>query len=188
MLIGYGETQMAGCRNQPLLCLGILKFLMLLSLFLPGLSLSAQTLEITLVDGRNGHPMVRASSYVNVWVGTERKEAIAIPTDGKGVARLHLTLNASEVNIPNTQNSGSIVVDRPIVKYDESFRINAPYVLCGSGGSKYSWLGLANFSTQEILHHGYASPNTCGKVTVSPHPGQVILFVRPLKWWEKLKQ
>jgi hypothetical protein len=153
-----------------------------------GVSLSAQTLEIKLVDGRNGRPVVGASSYVNVWVGTERKEAIAIPADGKGVARLQLTLNTGEVNIPNSKNSGSIVVDHPIVKYDESFRINTPYVLCGSEGSNYSWLRSENFSTKEILHHGYASPNTCGKITVSPQPGQVILFVRPLTWWEKLKQ
>jgi hypothetical protein len=132
--------------------------------------------------------MVGTSSYVNVWVGTERKEAIAVPTDGKGVARIQLTLNVGEVNIPNSKNSGSIVVDHPIVKYDESLRINTPYVLCGSGGSNYSWLRSGNFSTKEILHHGYASPNTCGKVTVSPQPGRVILFVRPLSWWEKLKQ
>jgi hypothetical protein len=132
--------------------------------------------------------MVGTSSYVNVWVGTERKEAIAVPTDGKGVARLQLTLNTGEVNIPNSKNSGSIVVDHPIVKYDESLRINTPYVLCGSEGSNYSWLRSENFSTKEILHHGYASPNTCGRVTVSPQPGQVILFVRPLTWWEKLKQ
>src|SRR5258707_5336785 len=86
-----------------------------------------------------------ASSYVNVWVGTERKEAIAVPTDGKGVARLQLTLNTGEVNIPNSKNSGSIVVDHPIVKYDESFRINTPYVQCGSEGSNYSWLRSENF-------------------------------------------
>lgn len=188
MLIGYDETQMAGCRNQPLLCFRILKFMMVLFLILAGVSLSAQTIEIKLVDGRSGRPMVGASSHVNVWVGTERKEAIAIPTDGKGIARLQLTLNASEVNIPNTPNSGSIVVDHPTVKYDESFQINVPYVSCAQGRSNYSWLGLENFSTKEILHHGYVSPNTCGKVAMSPQPGQVVLFVRPLTWWEKLKQ
>jgi hypothetical protein len=189
MLIGYGETQMPGFRSRPLLCLGILKFLMSLFLILPGVSISAQTLEIILVDGRNGRPMVGASSYVNVWFGSERKEeAIVIPTDGNGVARLQLTLNPGEVNIPNSKNSRSIVVEHPIVKYDESLQINVPCVLCGSGGSNYSWLGLLNFSTKEILSHGYASSNTCGKVTVSPQFGQVILFVRPLTWWEKLKQ
>ena len=188
MLIGNGETQTAGCRNRPLPCFGILKLLMSLFLISPGVPLSAQTLEITLVDGRNGRPMVGSSSYVNVWMGTERKEAIAIPTDGKGVARLQLTLNVSEVSIPNSQNSGSIVVDHPIVKYDESFRINAPYVLCGPGGGSHSWLELKSFSTKEVLDHGYDSANACGKVTVSPQPGQVVLFVRPLTFWEKMKQ
>ncbi len=168
---------------------GIVKFIVLLFLFLYGASLSAQTLEIKLVDGRSGRPIVGASSYVNVWVGTERKEAIAIPTDRNGVARLQLTVNASEVNIPNYSNGrGSIVVEHPIANYNEFFRINTPYVLCGSGGSNYSWLRLEQFSTTEILQHGYVSPNSCGKVTLPQQPGQVILFVRPLTWWEKLKQ
>lgn len=188
MLIGYCNKEPAAFRKKQRHRQGILKFLPLLFLFLPGMSLFAQTIEIKLVDGRNGRPMVGTSSYVNVWVGTARKAAIVVPTDGKGFARIQLTSNPSEVNIPNSTNSGSNVVDHPIVKYDESLQINVPYVLCGSGGSNYSWLGLLNFSTKEILQRGYASPNTCGKITISPQPGQVILFVRPLTFWEKLKQ
>jgi hypothetical protein len=158
-------------------------------LLLLGIALfgNAQSIRIKLVNGRNGRPMVGASSYVNVWVGGERKEAIAIPADENGVARLQLTLNPSEVNIPNSKNKGSVVVDHPVVKYDESFRINAPYVLCGPRGGSYSWLELKNFSTKEVLDHGYTSANTCGKVTVSPQPGDLIIFVRPLTGWEKLK-
>jgi hypothetical protein len=152
------------------------------------MSLSAQTLEIKLVDGRNGRPIVGASAYVNVWVGEERKEAIAIPTDDNGVARLQLTLNPNEVNIPISTGHGTIVEKHPVVKYDESFRINAPYVLCGSGEGSHSWLDLKNFSTKEVLDQGYVSANTCGKATVSPQPGQVVLFVRPLTFWEKMKQ
>jgi hypothetical protein len=188
MLNEYGKTQTTVRRNQLSLCFCILNYLVSFLIVLPAMSLSAQTLEIRLVDGRNGRPMVGASSYVNVWVGEERKEAIVIPTDGSGVARLLLTSKASEVNIPRTQNNGSLVVNHPIVKYDEFFQINSPYVLCGPGGSNYSWLGLEKFSMKEILEHGYTSANTCGKVTVSPQPSQVILFVRPLTFWEKLKQ
>ena len=159
--VGRMWTQMAVYRNQPLPCFGIVKFLMSLFLILYGASLSAQELEITLMDGRSGRPMVGAFSYVNVWVGTERKEAIAIPTDGKGVARLQLTLNTDEINIPNSlKDRGSIVVDHPVVNYNESLRINTPYVLCGSGGSEYSWLRSETFSTKEILQHGHVSPNT----------------------------
>jgi len=90
MLIGFGETQMAVYRNRPLLCFVLSNFYVAFP-DLVWASLSAQTLEIHLVVGVTT-PYVGASSYVNVWVGTERKEAIAIPTDGNGVARLQLTL------------------------------------------------------------------------------------------------
>ena len=172
-----------GPRQVPF-CFGFVNFLMAVLLILPTMSISAQTIEIKLVDGRNGHPMVGISSYVNVWVGGKRKEAIAIPTDKKGIARLKLTLNQSEVNIPNTKYSSSSGVDHPVVKFDESFRVNAPFVLCGQEGGSYSWLELKNFRTKEIFDRGYASANTCGKVTALPQPGQVILFVRPLTFWE----
>ena len=132
--------------------------------------------------------MVGTSSHVNVWVGAKPKETIVISTNEKGVARLQLTMNPSEVNIPSSTNNGSIVMDHPVVKYDESLRINAPYVLCEPGGGHYSWLELKNFIMKEVLDHGFASVNTCGKVTVSPQPGQVVLFVRPLTFWEKMKQ
>jgi hypothetical protein len=39
-----------------------------------------------------------------------------------------------------------------------------------------------------VLQQGIATPNTCGKATASPEPGDLIIFVRPLTWWEKLKQ
>jgi len=180
---------MATYPNQSSLCFGIGKFIVSLFLILYGALLSAQTIEIGLVDGRNGRPITGAASYVNVWVGTERKEAIVIPTDKNGVARLQLTLNTGKINIPNpSKDRGSIVVDNPVVQYNESFRINVPYAWCGPGGSNYSWLMLKDFSTKQVLEHGYVLPNTCGKATASPKPGQMILFVRPLTLWEKLKQ
>ena len=178
MLIGH--------RQVPF-CFRWLNLLVIVLLVMPAMSLAAQTLEIKLVDGRNGRPMVGTSAYVNVWVGGERKEAIAIPTDDNGVARLQLTLNPNEENVPLSTGHGTIVEKHPVVKYDESFRINAPYVLCGAEGSR-SWLDLKNFSTKEVLDHGYASGNTCGKVTATPQPGQVILFVRPPTFMEKMKQ
>ena len=179
MLIGHRQTSFR--------C-GRLSLLTTVLLTMPAMSLAAQTLEIKLVDGRNGRPMVGTSAYVNIWVGGERKEAIAIPTNESGVARLQLTLNPNEVNIPISTGHGTIVEKHPVVQYDESFRINVPYVVCGSGEGDHSPLGLKNFSTKEVLDHGYASGNTCGKVTVTPQAGQVVLFVRPLTFMEKMKQ
>lgn len=151
--------------------------------------LIAQQIEIKLVDGRNGRPMQGTASYVSVWVGTERKEAIVIPTEKDGTARLLLTLDASRANIPRaSQDSGSIVVANPVAQYDESLRINIPYALCRSGGSNYSWLASQQFSTKQILQQGYVSPNTCGKISIQPRPGQIIIFARPLTWLEKWKE
>jgi len=163
--------------------------LLLILLIRFGGALSAQTIEIKLVDGRNGTPMVGKASYVNVWIGTERKEAIAIPTNRDGIVRLQLTPDSGDTNIPEpSKDRGSIVVDHPIVKYDDSFQINVPYALCVPEGPNYSWLRSEHFSTKQILQHGYVSPNACGKTKALQKPGEVILFVRPLTWRERLKQ
>ena len=147
----------------------------------------AETIKIKLVNGRNGQPI--PASYVNVWVGTERKEAIVIPTDGKGVASLQLTLNTAEINIPNPSNNrGSVVVPNPVVKYDDSLRINAGYVLCQPHVGDYSWLKTMDLTTSRVLQEGITMANTCGTSRATAKPGEVIIFVRPLNWWEKLKE
>lgn len=147
----------------------------------------AETIKIKLVNGQNGQPI--AASHVNVWVGTERKEAIVIPTDGNGVASLRLTLNTAEINIPKPSNDrGSVVLTTPVVKYDESLRINAPYVLCQPNVGDYSWLKTMDLTTSRVLQEGITMANTCGKPSAAAKPGEVIIFVRPLNWLEKLKQ
>lgn len=152
-----------------------------------GTTLHAQGIGIRLVNGKNGRPI--AGTCVNVWVGNKREDAMAIPTDKDGVASLRLTDKDGEVDIHNRWKDcgdfwGGI---NPVVKYDDSLRINAGYVLCHVRKPDYSWLAITNFSTKEVLEHGIATANTCGKVTASPKPGEVIIFVRPLTWWEKMK-
>jgi hypothetical protein len=44
------------------------------------------------------------------------------------------------------------------------------------------------FSTKEVLQKGIVMPNTCGKAMASPIPGVVVIFVRPLSWWQIFKQ
>ena len=160
---------------------------LLLITFSSAFTLSAQTIEVKLIDGRNGHPI--ANSCVNVWVGNEQKDALAIPTDNDGVARLRLTDRDAEINTQNRwKQCGAFGVINPVVRFESSITINAGYVLCQPQGTDYSWLALKNFPTKQILAEGVVSPNACGKHSASPVPAQVIVFVRPLNFWEKLKQ
>jgi hypothetical protein len=114
---------------------------------------------------------------------------MTIPTDQDGIARLSLTDNDNDVDLHvRTKNIGNDVVINPIVKYDDNFRVNAPFVVCYPHASDHSWLSIAEISTKKLLQQGIVWPNSCGKATSSPIPGELIVFVRPLTWWEKLKQ
>ena len=146
----------------------------------------AQSVSIKLMNGKNGRPV--ANTCVNVWVGTERKEAMAIPTDKEGVARLRLTDKDGEVNIQRQwKNCGNFGVLNPVVRYSDTIGINASYAMCQTGGSNYSWLAVLRYPMAKVLHDGIVSSNTCGKANATAEPGEIILFVRPLTWWEKFK-
>jgi len=108
-----------------------------------------------------------------------------IPTDQNGIARLRLTENDSEIDVHNQQGTGVI---NPVVKYSDSLSVNVPYVSCQPNKPDYSWLLIQSFSTPEVLRSGVVTANACGKAKASPQPGELIIFVRPLTFWEKLKQ
>lgn len=42
------------------------------------------------------------------------------------------------------------------------------------------------YSTQQILLGGVVSENGCSKRSLPPTPGELILFVRPQHWWERM--
>lgn len=152
-----------------------------------GTRLDAQTIKVKVVNGRTGLPI--AGTCVNVWVGNERRAAMAIPTDKNGVAALRLTDQDGEIDVHDRwKGCGDFGVIHPVVKYDDDLQINVGYVLCQPGTADYSWLAKTNVSTKEILQHGIVTANTCGRATASSEPGEVILFVRRLSWWERLKQ
>jgi hypothetical protein len=167
----------------------VLRLLLPLALFSSGTALCAQTIGIKLVNGRNGRPIAASCVNVGVGVGNERKKTIAIPTDKDGIARLRLTDNDDEIDIRDRwKDCGLFGVIKPVVKYDDVLAINVGYVLCQSRTADNSWLAITDLSTKEVFQHGIVTANTCGKATASPKPGEVIIFVRPLTWWEKLKQ
>jgi len=129
-----------------------------------------------------------AHACVNLGVDRLAQHMLAIPTSEDGVAQFRFTNTDSEVNTQNRwQGCGDFGVINPILKYSEGIGINAGYVLCESRRPDYSWPAVRTFSTAEVLQHGIVTANNCGKATASPQPGEIIIFVRHLTWWEKLK-
>ncbi len=119
-----------------------------------------------------------ANKWVDLGIG-DIVHMLTIPTDREGVAWFRLTKDDTEVNTG---------VANPVVKYSDNFRVHIPFALCQRNGSNYSWLAITTLSTKGVLEQGTVSANTCGKATAMPIPGEVIVFVRPLTFWEELRQ
>jgi hypothetical protein len=164
----------------------VLQFLVFLVLSSSGTLLCAQTVEIKLVNGRNGRQM--AATCVGVWVRQDRKDLISIPTDRNGIARLRLTDNDDEIDVQNRwKDCGLFGVINPVVKYADTLRVDVGYALC-LPRPDYSLLAITGVSTKRLMQRGIVMPNICGKVIASPKPGELIIFVRPFTWWERLKE
>jgi hypothetical protein len=113
---------------------------------------------------------------------------MAIPTDKDGVAWLYLADQETEINDQNRWSAcGDFGVINPVLKYDDALRLNVGYAACVRHAD-YSWLAIAEFSTRRVLENGVVTANTCGKAEASLEPGTIVLFVRPLTLWEKLKE
>lgn len=165
-----------------------MKMLMVLLVGLLGMCVHAQTIRIKVVNGKSGHPI--AGACVNIGMGTKgNAAAMAIPTDKDGVASFRLTDDNATINTQTKWTAcGYFGVVNPVVKYADSIRINIGYVSCQPHAPHYSWLLMMTFSTENLLRSGVVTANACGKATASPDPGEIVLFVRPLTFWEKLKQ
>jgi hypothetical protein len=149
-------------------------------------ALFAQNIQIKLLDGKSGCPI--ADACVNVWVGNGRKDAMGISTDKYGVAALRRTGNADAIQIHDGGACGALGVVDPVVKYADTIRVNVGYVACASHKSDFSWLVITGFPTQDLIERGIVTQNTCGKASALQKPGELTIFVRPLTFWEKLKQ
>lgn len=154
-------------------------------------ALRAQTIQIMLVNGKTGRPV--AGACAGAWMkDASNKMSLYIPTDKDGVARLVLTHKDSDVHIsynPKLGCGGTSAIN-PVLKYGDTLTTYStsyhPSCAVPATMPDAGWKEI-DFPTKEVLQHGVASANTCGKATASLQPGEVILFVRPRTFREKVR-
>ena len=173
--------QRLSCRARCILWNVLILIPTVLGLFGP--PLRAQDIRIKVMDGRNGR--IISDECVNVWVGEKTVEALLIPTNRDGIALLHLVGSDRDTNVQRSASAcgGWGEVD-PVVRYADIIGIaTGNYVPCQAHPVDTPKL---LFSVQEVLRFGAATANACGKIEASPHPGELIFFVRPRHWWERV--
>lgn len=141
---------------------------------------NAQTLRVRLLNGSSGRPI--ANSYVNVWVGDQRKQAVSVPIDSNGNAVVILAGSKAGVD---AQEASAHTGTFP---YASEIKVQAGFVLCQDKQQKYSWLHITPYLTEEWIRTGIVTMNTCGKAVAKPEPGLLTIFVRPLSFFEKLSE
>ncbi|HEV2577064.1 MAG TPA: hypothetical protein VGU25_07620 [Acidobacteriaceae bacterium] len=161
------------------------------TMFHCAIGLRAQIIQIKIVDGRTGRPV--SGACVGAWIkDASNKMSLFIPADKDGAAQLRVTQKERDVDIsynPKLGCGGTGAIN-PILKYGDTLSTysTGDHPSCAFAESipNARWNEI-DFSTEEVLQHGVASANTCGNVTVSPKPAEVILFVRPRNFHEKVQ-
>jgi hypothetical protein len=126
------------------------------------IQLSATTFKVIVIDSRKGLPMKR--QHVWTYVGNPRNgpPPIQAVTDENGVAVI--TINDSVVTVRVRDVSGSV--------WDH----------CSSSDG---------YSVAQIEQHGILDTNRCATKhppnVRQPNPGELIIFVKPLRGWEGMQ-
>jgi hypothetical protein len=125
---------------------------------------AAEQITIMVVNGRTGVPMKDQPVYV--WFEKVNPAPLSLKTD----------------------TNGRIVF--PVEGQRESFLVGLVeqfVVDCRSSKNGYNDYGNYVYRISDVLGNGVIATNHCGNVLVNPKPGQLVLFSRPLTFWENVR-
>lgn len=143
-------------------------------------------IKIKVLNGRNGQPLEKSCVYVQVWKTPREFSAEEIATDHKGVAPIRLSYDDASVS-PGRKDSACFrgaTVDA-VLRYGDSVNIvpNRDTAVDCRPGTNPSVRRDYSYPLKLIVRRGIVLANTCGKAAATPTPGEVILFVKPVHWW-----
>ncbi|WP_232296151.1 hypothetical protein [Terriglobus sp. TAA 43] len=121
----------------------------------------SHSFRIRLLDGRNGSPI--AGGHVKLWYDEPSGNGYILATNGRGVALMPAPIG-EPVRIL-VRSDGAVDCRR-------AQRYGPP----------------VGYNLADIAAKGIAAENTCGDAATRATPGELILFVRAERWYEKLNQ
>jgi hypothetical protein len=168
---------------------------MLLTVLVCGPLAWAQDIHIRVVNARNGKPIT--DECLNVSLGKWHGGELFAQTNAEGAVVLHV--EAGRVTVVTTSskacNTQVIVGPKSFTGNTTSISVMGDsYVVCQGYGNRASGQPppsdtelIPSYPVAKILELGLAGANTCGKFRTDAKPGELILFARPLSFWEKMK-
>jgi hypothetical protein len=134
----------------------------ILTVSIATLNAQSTTIRIRFLDGHTGKSVVHANSFIGVYPLQPHRGPIELVADANG-----------EVNItvPTDSRVNSTVSEYPTCRH-----------VAKAARTK----GPVTFPVEKIFSSGIVDANNCSHFTTQPIPGELVLFVRPLHWRERL--
>jgi hypothetical protein len=160
--------------------------------------LHAQEIQIKVLNARNGKTIT--NECLNVWLGPTYRENLIAPTNSEGIVILHLERNEIRADTvsPHACDGLATVGPKLLRSGVDSVIISGDYyVPCQEYGKPSQGEALKpslndtqvpSYSIKTILESGVASSNTCGKIRAEAKPGELVFFMRPRAFWERLRE
>jgi hypothetical protein len=151
--------------------------------------LYAQDINIRVLNGRNGKPIT--NECLNVWVGTRQRTHMVAATSNEGVALLHIADNdiLAETACPGWVSRASRRTDMDgITVSGDRYIACQEYAKILPGEPPTDPLTtMPYYPIKKILESGISAANTCGKFRAEARPGELIFYVRPRTFSERMK-
>ncbi|MGB6690792.1 MAG: hypothetical protein WBE76_23410 [Terracidiphilus sp.] len=167
-------------------------------MLLTGVLVRAQEVHIRVLNAHNGKPIT--NECLNIWMDQWRSGTLVAPTDRDGIIVLHLSENQVAAEPGSTHGCGrnAALGPKPLPNNADNLFVSGNMnVVCqeyrkvAPGGSVAENLPnnrMPSYSLRRILELGITASNSCGEYRVAPKPGELVVFERPLHWWESVRQ
>ena len=160
--------------------------------------LHAQNIEIRVLNGRDGKPITK--ECLNVWLGPLHGAGLIAPTNKDGVVVLHFESNqvTADSAVPHACNGMAVLGPKAVPNGIDEITI-APdeYVACQEYGKIVPGEPatpnllreiMPSYSIKKILESGVSAANRCGEFRAEAKPGELVFFVRPRSFSERMRQ
>jgi hypothetical protein len=159
---------------------------------------ASQDIKILVLNSRTSKPV--QNECLNVSLGEWHGGDLIAPTDGTGAVTLHIDGNMVSADAAPARACKGTAISGPKPFADSDVRISVEpdfYVGCQEYGRPSPGEPLTkdtipsmipSYSVRAIRESGVFAGNSCSGLRVKAKPGELTLFVRPIHWWEKVKQ
>lgn len=151
----------------------------------------AQEFSIKVLNGRNGKPITK--ECLNVWVGTLAGPHLVAATNREGVVVLRVSDNQLvaagacqgwPIHAPWPVGTDGILITGDYYVACQEYADSVP----NAEKPKFKTRVPPLYSINKILASGVSTSNTCGKFRAEPKPGELIFYVKPRSFMEKMRQ